>query len=220
MDSSLWLNPSSFFRNRLKGGPQWSIAVGGPLLAAIGYGLSHAVLVNRAADQLQAVVPNNMEFLSGQIAWAASWSILGGVHYLLFWIVLSGMLVSLDLVWTARGDYERLFELTGLAFYTLLPYLLAALCIAWACDIPDLRQVEALHPREFAQVAQVYTIQVRQQPGFVWIIRLGWVFQGILILWTVLAYRAFAAISMKAALGIGLSLFAIFFLVGRWIDRC
>ena len=55
---------------------------------------------------------------------------------LVTWLVASAVTIAWDVLFTESDDVSRTFEVTGLAFYSQVPWLLAVIVVAWHYQPP------------------------------------------------------------------------------------
>jgi hypothetical protein len=131
--------PVAFFEERVSRAPSWWLAVGGPLGCAAAGAVGQWILSDRLSEPLYEMTTA----MGMPVAFMTSMRHMGIVSAsLLFvstWLLISGFLASVDVLFGDSKDVIRVLELSGLAFYSQLPWLLGIVALVSTFEAPEVR---------------------------------------------------------------------------------
>lgn len=206
MLSEYVINPAGFNRRILSRPPCWRMAAAGPLVCA----LLHSCALKFYSDGLstwlfQAYPQAQLSSIISGLYFAAGWS--PALTYLAIWLVGTGSLVCVDVLADGSGPYSRALELTGLAFYSQVPYLLALAAGSLWFELPpgDPAPGKA-HP---AEIVAALREALEGSLAYQLARHFGYAFRVWLVLLFVLAYRTLSG-RKSTVLQVVVGLFLLF----------
>jgi hypothetical protein len=133
---SVVYRPVVFFQDRVARPPSWWWAAGGPAVCTCLIFWSQALFLSRTAPPLTAALTN----AGVPAAFIVSSQYLGLVSAasicLVMWLVASAVTIAWDVLFCGTDDVSRVLEVSGLAFYSQVPWLLAVVVVAWHYQPP------------------------------------------------------------------------------------
>jgi hypothetical protein len=139
MFPALIVAPVAFFEERMRRAPSWRLAVGGPLGCVVVGAAGQWVLSDRLSEplyEMTAAMGVPTVFLTSMRHMGI---ISASLIYLSTWLLIAGFLASVDVLFGDSKDLIRVLELSGLAFYSQLPWLLATVALAATFEAPEVR---------------------------------------------------------------------------------
>jgi hypothetical protein len=133
---SVICRPVVFFQDRVARPPSWWWAAGGPAVCTCLILWSQVLFLSRTAPPLTAAltgagVPAAFIVSSQYMGLASTASTC-----LVMWLVASAVTIACDVLFVGTDDVPRVLEVSGLAFYSQIPWLLAVVVVAWYYQPP------------------------------------------------------------------------------------
>lgn len=143
MFPALIVAPVAFFEERVSRAPSWWLAAGGPLGCVAAGALGQWMLSDRLSEPLYEMTAA-MGVPAAFVTSMRHMGIVGAsLLYVSTWLLVSGFLASVDVLFGDSKDLIRVLELSGLAFYSQLPWLLAIVALVSTFEAPDVLVVGA-----------------------------------------------------------------------------
>jgi hypothetical protein len=133
---SLVYRPVVFFQDRVARPPLWWWAAAGPLVCTCLILAGQALFLASTAPAVGAAsaragIPPAIVASSQYLGLAAAASVC-----VVTWLVASAVTIACDVLFVGTDDVSRVFEVSGLAFYSQVPWLLAVVLVAWYYEPP------------------------------------------------------------------------------------
>jgi hypothetical protein len=141
MFPQLIFSPIAFFEARVNRAPSWWLAAGGPLGCVAVGAIGQWMLSDKVSEPLYEMTAA----IGVPAAFVTSLRHMGilsaSLLYLSTWLLISGFLASVDVLFGESRKLIRILELSGLAFYSQWPWLLATIALASTFDAPGMPAV-------------------------------------------------------------------------------
>lgn len=142
--SSLVYRPVAFFQDRVARPPSWRWAAGGPALCTGLVLVSQLLFLSSTAPPVatalaRAGAPRAFIVSSQYMGLLTAASVC-----LVMWLAASAVTIAWDVLFAGTDGVSRVLEVSGLAFYSQVPWLLAVVVVAWHYQppFPDVGQAE------------------------------------------------------------------------------
>jgi Yip1-like protein len=206
-------DPIQFFRARPQETLSWRRALVAPLLCVVLHAAAYSLLTHKTIGTALAILPPPEEATEAAFSFLKTTSVafpfLSALAYLSIWLVATAMLVCIDILGRDSAHGTHLLKLTGLAYYSLVPYLLMTLTLAVLFQAPEASEV-ALGD-DPAQTARNLRAAIQSTPTISIIRHFGYIFHAWLIALFVSAYRACSPGGTAASVAIAVFLYSVFF---------
>jgi hypothetical protein len=187
--------PVRFFEREMQRPFSWPRAMGGPVLCMLLYVPAFGVI---SQDVLRTIL-DSIDSSGGTLPVSHSWpwflAAAGGTGYLIYWLMATGFIACFDVLARGFGGTRTLLQITGVAHYSQVPYLILVLVLALLFSPPPLaaRQVAG---EEVTQLLSDYRAEVDGTVTMALARNFGYLFQSWLVLLLVCAYRAYSQTSI------------------------
>ncbi|MGO9093743.1 MAG: hypothetical protein ACLQGV_00830 [Bryobacteraceae bacterium] len=178
----------------------------------------HATAYFLITRKTSAPVMNGLGALGYEVAAMRSiwyfFSVAGSASYLMTWVACALFLICLDIVFGKDSPHHRrLFDLTGYAFYSQIPWLLAMLVIALTFEPPPLSLGGVLDQGIIMARVNQYVLEIKTSWPFVVTMVCQYYFQAWLMGLMVVCLASVAKLSWTRAIVYGVLLYGLFFLL-------
>ncbi|MCI0349261.1 MAG: YIP1 family protein [Acidobacteriales bacterium] len=220
MISQFVLEPSAYFRQRLLGQPQWQVALAAPLVCAGIHLVSFTIIMNKTVRHTQALLEAARIEVDLNSPMVYALTAYNAAFYLILWLVATGFLACMDALIGNAASYERLFEITAIAFYSQLPYLVFVFVMAILFVPPDLPFILGNSADQIGNSMREYRGAIATSVSFTLIRNLGYLSQAWLLGLMALGYGVFARRKAGFTVALTAVMYCLFVLGGQlFIDR-
>ncbi len=210
----LLLRPLVFFRRQLAKPANWLYAGAAPCACVVMHATAYFIITRKTS----APVMGGLEALGYQVtAMKSIWyffSVAGSASYLMTWVASALFLICVDIVFgNDSGCHRRLFDLTGYAFYSQIPWLLALLVIALAFQPPPLSLGSVRDEGLIRAQVDQYVLEIKTSLPLVFTKVSQYYFQAWLMGLMVACLASLAKLTRIRAISYAILLYGFFFLL-------
>lgn len=212
MIAFLW-SPVHFFEARLQRPPVWLLALGAPMLCGVLDMSAVLILAGKHSEALAhlaaAAGVNPSAFDAARLS-----SVLSLAGYPMYFVLMAGIVASVDTLLLDSGRQARLIELVGLAFFSFVPVCVLTLAVAVIWTPPPFHVAPGATFGDVQLAVTSYVENVRADPALSTMRALYYVSLAWCVALTGSALKIATGLSNRAAAATALLMFAGF--SGAW----